>query len=264
MFDAIKRFFRAGSPKAQKLRYIIAACPDCEARSGEFHDLFCLKERCPFCSGQLAACDCIRTVLNLSDAECRALDEYVDDSVPPLSDVMRRWRESLHRKGRVPFEAFPDDPIRAAYRGDVEAVQRFLEDGHPPDSGNEVGYTVLMGAARGERLNVVQLILSRGGQASIADKRGFSALHWAVAQPPSQSSSQLSCVRALIEAGADSNAQNEDGVTPLMNAAWYGCRDSVEELLRCGADSSVCDPKGRSARELAAERGHVDIEDLLK
>src|SRR5205085_9798397 len=132
---------RAIGPK----RHTIKACLDCGVQSGEFHDLFCTKERCPFCGGQLASCDCIRNVLKLSEEECRALDEYVDDSVPPLSDIMRRWREDLDRKGRVPFEAFPDDPIRAAYRGDVAAVKRFLDDGFPANAGNEVGYTALMG-----------------------------------------------------------------------------------------------------------------------
>jgi ankyrin repeat protein len=111
---------------------------------------------------------------------------------------------------------------------------------------------------------VIRLILSRGGRAALADKRGYTALHWAVAQPSADSTSQLNCVRTLIDAGADANARNEDGITPLMNAAWFGCRDSVKELLRRGADSSVRDTKGRSARDLASERGHKDIEEILK
>jgi len=192
------------------------------------------------------------------------LDEYIDDSVPPLSKVMRRWRETLNQKGRVPFEAFPDDPIRAAYRGDVAAVKRFLEDGFPIDAGNEVGYTMLMGAARGASLQTIQLILSRGGHAKLADKRGYTALHWAVAQSPADSTRQLNCVRKLIDAGADTNALNQDGITPLMNAAWFGCRDSAIELLRRGADSAIRDKKGKNAKDLAIERGHKDMEELFK
>jgi hypothetical protein len=264
MFEGIKRLF-VGPPRNNDARHhMITTCPDCGVRTGELHELFCTKERCPFCGGQLMSCDCIRNVLKLSEEECRALDEYVDDSVPPLSDTMRRWREALDRQGRVPFEAFPDDPIRAAYRGDVRAMKEFLDDGFPVNSGNEVGYTTLMGAARGAGSEVIGLILSRGGQAALADKRGYTALHWAVAQPPGDSTRQLHCVRMLIDAGADANARNEDGITPLMNAAWFGCCDSVKELLRHGADSSMCDTKGRTARDLARERGHKDIEEILK
>lgn len=243
---------------------MIKTCPDCDVRSGEFHDLCCTQERCPFCNGQLVSCGCIRNVLKLSLEECRALDEYIDDSIPPLSDIIQRWREALDRKGRVPFEAFPDDPIRAAYRGDVAAVKRFLDDGFPANKGNEVGYTALMGAARGASLEVIRLILSRGGLATLADKRGFTPLHWVVAQSPGDFTRQLPCVKALIQAGADVNARNTDGITPLMNAAWFSCRDSVKELLRCGADSSLRDAKGRSARDLASERGDKELEELLK
>ena len=183
------------------------------------------------------------------------MDEYIDDSVPPLSDIVQRWREALASKGRVPFEAFPDDPIRAAYRGDIEAMRQFLDDGFPVNAGNEVGYTALMGAARGASLDVIRFLLSRGARAVLADKRGYTALHWAVAQPVRDSSSQVSCLCALLDAGAAPNAQNEEGITPLMNAAWFGCRDSVRELLRRGADPLMRDSKGRIARDLASERG---------
>jgi ankyrin repeat protein len=264
MFDALKRLLSGQKPELQGKRHMIETCPDCGVRNGELHDLFCTKERCPFCGGQLMSCDCIRSVLKLSDSEQQALDEYIDDSVPPLSDIMQRWRDALAEKGRVPFETFSDDPIRAAYRGDVEALQRFVEDGFQPNEGNEVGYTALMGAARGERLDVIRFLLSHGGQAALADRRGYTALHWVVAQPVADASRQVACLRALLDAGADPNARNEEGLTPLMNAAWFGCHDSVRELLGCGADPVMRDSKGRSARDLASERGHKELEDLLK
>jgi ankyrin repeat protein len=68
----------------------------------------------------------------------------------------------------------------------------------------------------------------------------------------------------LLDAGAVPNTQNEEGITPLMNAAWFGCRDSVRELLRRGADPLTRDKKGRAAKDLAAEREHREVEELLK
>lgn len=264
MFNALKKLFSASKPASAGRRHRIETCTDCGTEPGKLHDLFCLKERCPFCGGQLATCDCIIDVLKLSDAEQQAVAEYIDDSVPPLSDIMQRWSAALARKGRIPFEAYPDDPIRAAYRGDLEAMRAFLDDGFAANHGNEVGYTALMGAARGANVEVIQLLLSRGAQAGLADKRGYTAVHWAVAQPAGDDPRRLACLRALLKAGAAPDARNEEGITPLMNAAWFGCDDSVRELLRCGADPLSKDNKGRTARSMAIERGHHRAAELLE
>jgi hypothetical protein len=184
---------------------MIETCPDCGVRSGELHDLFCLKERCRFCGGQLATCSCIRNVLKLSDSERQALDEYIDDSVPPLSDIVQRWREALASKGRVPFEAFPDDPIRAAYRGDVEAMRQFLDDGFPVNAGNEVGYH----ADHGE------------------ERRGY----------PLHAEHELAAlrVRQAHNRTATCGRLGWDGI----EARWRGRRDFLKALLRLSASRTT-------------------------
>jgi hypothetical protein len=82
-------------------------CSDCETPEGELHALFCTRERCPFCGGQLSSCGCIHRVLTLTAEERAAFDEYTDDSVDPLRGVMARWEEALDRKGRVPHIEYP-------------------------------------------------------------------------------------------------------------------------------------------------------------
>ena len=83
-------------------------CHDCETAEGELHALFCTKERCPFCGGQLASCGCINQVLTLTDEERKSVEEYIDDSVEPLRRVMARWEEALNLKGRVPYIVYPN------------------------------------------------------------------------------------------------------------------------------------------------------------
>jgi hypothetical protein len=83
-------------------------CPDCETPEGELHALFCTKERCPFCGGQLSSCGCIVAVLKPSEEERQAIEEYIDDSVEPLRGVMERWEGALNRKGRVPYIEYPN------------------------------------------------------------------------------------------------------------------------------------------------------------
>jgi hypothetical protein len=78
-------------------------CSDCGTEQGQLHDMFCTRELCPFCGGQLVTCGCIKTVLKLTAAESEAVDEYIDDSVEPLLSIHQEWVEALEAKGRIPF-----------------------------------------------------------------------------------------------------------------------------------------------------------------
>lgn len=73
---------------------------------------------------------------------------------------------------------------------------------------------------------------------------------------PSRSSSPLitaavfgktEIARALIEAGADVNYQNNDGSTALHSAAFFCRREIVEMLLGNGADKSLRNKAGATA-----------------
>ena len=81
----------------------MSECPDCGCQLGELHEMFCTKERCPFCKGQLVSCGCISKVLDLTTEEQQALDEYIDDTEEPLMSVNERWVSALKEKGRIPF-----------------------------------------------------------------------------------------------------------------------------------------------------------------
>lgn len=259
----IKNLILGQKAAEKQTRPMVVTCPDCGVCDGDLHDLFCTKERCPFCGTQLITCECISAVLKLSDDEQLILDEYVDDSVRPLSYIMERWKEALRSKGRIPFEAFQDDPIRCAYRGDIDAFKRFLDVGYLPNSSNEVGYTALMGAARGEQCEMIHFLLSHGWNVRLPDQRGITALHWAVAQPASDFTRQLACLTSLLDAGADANALTHEGRTALMNAAWFGNGHAVKHLLRAGANPSLTDDSGRTARDLATSRCHANVAEML-
>jgi deoxycytidylate deaminase len=79
------------------------SCGDCGCKTGELHEIFCTKERCPFCGAQLVSCGCISKVLNLTSVEQDAVDEYIDDEEEPLKSINARWVKALNAKGRVPF-----------------------------------------------------------------------------------------------------------------------------------------------------------------
>lgn len=73
----------------------------------------------------------------------------------------------------------------------------------------------------------------------------------------------LDVVRALLECGADVNASQHGGYTPLLQAAAAGKKDLVLLLLEHGArPDCVCD-RGKSAVDYAQERGYAEVAEIL-
>jgi len=70
-------------------------------------------------------------------------------------------------------------------------------------------------------------------------------------------------VEALLGAGADANARDENASTPLHNAAWNGHKKMAELLLENGADVNAEDAAGLSPLQYAGREKHVDVVRLL-
>ncbi|HEX7528916.1 MAG TPA: ankyrin repeat domain-containing protein, partial [Thermoanaerobaculia bacterium] len=68
----------------------------------------------------------------------------------------------------------------------------------------------------------------------------------------------------LLEKGADPNATQQSGWTALHNAASQGNLEVVRLLRSNGADLSARTDDGKSAADLAAERGHAALAESLR
>jgi len=91
---------------------------------------------------------------------------------------------------------------------------------------------------------VKALLASPGIRPSETDKDGFTALHWAAW------SGMPACSLELVGAGLDLNAREGNGYTPLMLAAMRGNSETVEMLLKLGADAAAADYADRTALQL--------------
>ncbi|OQR80393.1 hypothetical protein BIW11_02406 [Tropilaelaps mercedesae] len=71
-------------------------------------------------------------------------------------------------------------------------------------------------------------------------------------------------VKALLEAGADPNTQDNDGSTALMCAAEHGYIDVVRMLLaNPDVEINIADHDGQTALSIAMEAGHKDTALLI-
>jgi uncharacterized protein len=105
----------------------------------------------------------------------------------------------------------------------------------------------------------VELLLAHGGEVNTVARHAFgvNALHAALAGPTPD------IARALIAAGADVNAPQRSGATPLQETAFSGNLELARLLLAHGANPAAVDDQGRTALDIARERGHSALVELL-
>ena len=87
---------------------------------------------------------------------------------------------------------------------------------------------------------------------------GFTSLHHA------SGGGHMSEVKALIAAGADVNAKDEDGHTPLHRASINGHAGAIKILLAAGADMNAKSKHGFTPLYAATINGHAGAVELLK
>lgn len=112
----------------------------------------------------------------------------------------------------------PPPLIAATLAGDAETVRSLLQTGSDPNQAYRTN-TALTYAARD----------------------GFTAI-----------------AQVLVEAGADVNWIDGEGVTPLILAAFKGHEDIARLLLEQGADTTIRDQWDRTALDYALRRGDTD------
>lgn len=152
--------------------------------------------------------------------------------------------------------------------GDEPGLREALEQGCRPGESDDKGVTALHIAAEEDQSGMVQALLSCGACLTVADHEGKTPLHWAAQSVHGKTIDPLieagapleaktrngstptfvaagghpDALRQLLQRGADPNATNDAGDTPLSQALMRGCLESVEALLEHGCD--VDQPEG--------------------
>jgi len=100
---------------------------------------------------------------------------------------------------------------------------------------------------------IMTLLVKGGAKIDDVDRDQMTALHWAVL------ANHAGAAKALLAAGANVNAVDRFGYTPLLYAATvdFGNADTVGPLLAAGADPSLKGKDGKSAEMQAKDVSYL-------
>ena len=185
-------------------------------------------------------------------------------------------------KGRTPLQ-------RAAREGHKEVAELLIAAGAALNSKDKEGKTPLHHAARWGHTNIAALLIAAGADVNAKDNKGRTPLDRAVgyteivallrehggktgeelkALIDAAEEGNIEAVKQYLAAGMDVNAKDEDGVTPLHEAALWGHNEVVELLIANGAEVNaviVSGPyQGKTPLDLAIRHKKNETTNLLR
>jgi ankyrin repeat protein len=155
----------------------------------------------------------------------------------------------------------------AAYRGNIEIINKLIDNGADVELSNNRGLNVLHMASQGNQPGALVYFKEKYlMNISSVDDLGSTPLHWAC-----YTGSELS-VLYLLSWNTNVNAQDREGLTPLHLAVMSGKlkflilerTHILKKLLQKGANKNITDNKNRTPYDLAVTKNKLSIVDMLK
>ena len=183
-----------------------------------------------------------------------------DGGITPLEMAVSRTKRAaaaaLLSDARVAQSALDDKTsplsMMIAEKGDLALTALFITAGFPPNFQDINGVTLLHVAALNNDLGMVKMLVGEGADINkCVTSLGNSPLHAAAASPENAAN----IIRHLIECGADPNAVNRQGQTPLHLSFTRSPAKSQIPLIMAMHDVNAIDGFGASPLHLLAANG---------
>jgi ankyrin repeat protein len=159
-------------------------------------------------------------------------------------------------------QSIPLDIFEAAAIGDDARLADLVRE-HPEQTNEHSGdgWTPLhLAAAFGTPACVATLLRAGADTAAVSSNaQANQPLHAALALGRNSET-----IRLLLEHGANSNATQAGGFTPIFSAATANRRDLAEILIAHGGRAQHRCDAGKSPADFARERGHAELADWLE
>ena len=156
--------------------------------------------------------------------------------------------ETADQDGTTPF-------MRAAKSGQLEMVKFLFKSGAKLDARDKVGFTALHEAADRGCAEVVGFLADSGLDVNARSATGFTPLQCAAngcfTNDVTSETSYVAVVKVLLAHKANVNARTLRNQTPLHRAADWGHPKILEALLAAGADPNARDDDGKTALDIA-------------
>ena len=143
--------------------------------------------------------------------------------------------------------------------GKTDVARLLLEHGADPNGQDDGGWSVLLEAVDKNELEIVRLLLEKGADPNHKEPDGWTAVHMAAwSETPD-------ALRLLLETeGCRTDMATDTLDTPLHEAARKGRTKNVELLLEKGADINAKNAEGKTPLARAKEEGHEETAAVLR
>jgi ankyrin repeat protein len=132
---------------------------------------------------------------------------------------------------------YSESALCSAVRKSPEAARLLLAHGADPNAATDAGLYPLLAAIAWSHSDLVPLLLEHSASAAVCNRNGETALHLAVRYGDAKS------VKALLNAGADKNARDARGETPIYTGvdSEYDALPGMVEILKADPDLTIPD-----------------------